>query len=375
MSENFADQVPVVSPGTQPPIPADNGGTMAIVEAQQRTAEIQAAVTVAKHMPRKVVEALNELEQACKRPSLAKKAAYNYSRGGASITGPSIHLLKTIASFWGNMRFGWEEVERKPGKSVVKAWAWDLEKNNYHELTFTVKHWRETRGGGYELKGERDIYELCANMASRRVRACLESVIPSYVIQEAYDLCAQTLVGNSDKPLVDRLRNAVKAFEEFGVTQAQVEDFIGRPADKMLKPDLVQLHQVFETIKAGEQEIDHFFEPEQAPEPAEDKSKQKTKPKGQGKKKKAPEDKEAPPKGPALASTSQWDQITVALKECDAPGHFKRDMADILDALNEGLDEGGLLPATADALIEALTQEPAANVEMVEKAINKHFGG
>lgn len=41
----------------------------------------------------------------------------------------------------------------------------------YISRQFELKHWRTTKNGGYKLTDDRDIYELEANMASRRIRA------------------------------------------------------------------------------------------------------------------------------------------------------------------------------------------------------------
>ena len=43
------------------------------------------------------------------------------------------------------------------------AYAWDLESGYYDERQFQVRHWRDTKKGGYAIKEERDIYELVAN--------------------------------------------------------------------------------------------------------------------------------------------------------------------------------------------------------------------
>ena len=126
------------------------------------TQEIQAALVIAQRFPRDEVRVKSRILEACKRKDLAEVSEYEYSRGGTKITGPTVDLLRAIANRWGNIRYGWTEVERRDGQSMVRCFAWDMQSNGQAERTFSVKHWRDTQGGGYELKDERDIYELLA---------------------------------------------------------------------------------------------------------------------------------------------------------------------------------------------------------------------
>lgn len=57
------------------------------------------------------------------------------------------------------MEAGVKELSRSNGVSECLAYAWDYETNYRDVRTFTVRHWRDTREGGYALKDERDIYE------------------------------------------------------------------------------------------------------------------------------------------------------------------------------------------------------------------------
>lgn len=50
---------------------------------------------------------------------------------------------------------------------------------------FQVRHWRDTKSGGYALKDSRDIYEKVANDGARRLRACILAVIPADVVETA----------------------------------------------------------------------------------------------------------------------------------------------------------------------------------------------
>jgi hypothetical protein len=50
--------------------------------------------------------------------------------------------------------------------------------------------------GGYQLKDERDIYELMANQSQRRVRAAILEIIPGDIIEDAVSECEKTMKAN-----------------------------------------------------------------------------------------------------------------------------------------------------------------------------------
>lgn len=254
-----------------PQLFADRSGEiMAMNDAAavaRATQEIQAALVVAKRFPRDEVKARAKILLACSRIGLAGLAEYEYSRGGTKITGPTIDLLRAIASRWGNIRWGWTETDRRVdqggvGMSSVRCWAWDMESNSPAERTFFQRHWRDTQGGGYQLEDDRDIYELIANQAARRVRACLEEVIDSDIVQDAIDKCRETLrKGAGSVPLIDRVVNMVAAFAEFGVTKDQVELRLGNKCESCSENQLASLRRIWKSLKDGVGQPADFFKP------------------------------------------------------------------------------------------------------------------
>jgi hypothetical protein len=220
-----------------------------------------------KRFTRNDIQAKARIIQACQRKDLAEVSEYEYSRGGTRITGPTIDLLRAIANRWGNLRYGWTEVERREGASSVRCFAWDLQSNSQAERTFTVKHWRDTQGGGYAITDERDIYELMANMAARRVRACLEEVIDSDIVMAAIDQCHKTMRDGEKTPIADRAAGIVVAFTEFGVTQAMIETRLGNSMTAVSENQIASLRRIFKSLKDGVGKREDFFKGEtSAPE-------------------------------------------------------------------------------------------------------------
>ena len=197
------------------------------VEQQRAIAEVQGAIISAKKFPRDVVGAIERIKVACQRPTLAAQALYSYGKGGSEVTGPSIRLMEAVAQNYGNISCGVIELARANGSSECLAYAWDMETNFRDEKKFTVRHWRDTKSGGYPLKDERDIYELIANMGARRKRACLMAVIPGDVVEDAATQCDETLRAKV-QITPERIKSMAEAFAAFSVTSEQLEKRIQR---------------------------------------------------------------------------------------------------------------------------------------------------
>lgn len=102
--------------------------------------EVQVAMLAAKKFPRDQVVAYNNIMRACQRRKLAESSMYEFPRGNEKITGPSIRLAEAIAQNWGNIDFGFMELEQRNGASQVMAYAWDLETNSRQTKLFSVPH-------------------------------------------------------------------------------------------------------------------------------------------------------------------------------------------------------------------------------------------
>lgn len=262
--------------------------------------EVQAAMVVAKKFPRDEIEAYNRIMRACQRKSLAEQSCYEYPRGGQKVTGPSIRLAEALAQNWGNLDYGIIELEQKEGESQVMAYAWDLETNTRQTKIFSVPHIRSTRTGNKALTDPRDIYEMVANQGARRLRACILGVIPGDVIDKAVEQCELTMRSNNVGPLIDRVRDMIRAFEPFGVTQEMIEKTIGCNSEAFSENDLVRLRKIGKSLRDGMAHKEDYFEVKpteksvfetDAANPKEDKKKDAKEPKQEDKKEENQENK------------------------------------------------------------------------------------
>lgn len=240
-------------------IPAASQATN--IEAARAIAEVQAMFMVAKANPRDEGLAMKRAMQACGEWSVASRAFFSFPRGGEAVTGESIVLATELARCWGNVDYGIMELARDDvaGHTEMLAFARDLETNTRSSQTFIVPHSRDTRSGRKALTDMRDIYENNANNGARRLRECIFRVLPSYVKNAAADRCREVLErGQGDKPLPQRIAEAIQAFSAIGVNEQRLIAKHG-PTDGWTGVEIANLEIAFRSIKRGETTADEAF--------------------------------------------------------------------------------------------------------------------
>lgn len=236
-----------------------NEGAVAI-ESSRAVAEAQGKLVIAKRFPRDPEQAYAKAIQACRRKSLAERAFYKFPRGKETVEGPTIRFAEELARCWGNVDYGIKELSQMGGRSEMQAYAWDLETNTMSAQTFTNPHKREVKGTMQSLTSLRDIYEVNANNAARRLRARILAILPNYLVEDAIAECKRTLLGKTDEPLIDRVRKMIVAFEKFGVTQEMIEIRLGRKVNTMNADDLVDYTGIYNSLKDGMSKVSDWFE-------------------------------------------------------------------------------------------------------------------
>lgn len=253
--------VPVMSNGVAAQLDRINQGTVAI-EASRAIAEAQGKLVIAKRFPRDEVAAYAKAMEACQRPKMAEKAFYAFPRGGQTVEGATIRFAEELARCWGNIDYGIKELSQDDGKSEMQAYAWDLETNAQSVQNFTNPHQREQGKKMVTLTSQRDIYENNANMATRRLRARILAILPSWFVEDCIAECKKTLAGQNDTPLVDRVKKMVVQFAKLGVTQEQIEHRLKRKIDTMNADDFTEYIGIYNAIKQNESRISDWFETE-----------------------------------------------------------------------------------------------------------------
>lgn len=253
------------------------------VEQARAMAEVHAAMLIAREMPRSLQTAIADMQQSCSQMALAQRSSFRFPRGGQTVSGPSVYLARELARCWGNIQFGITELRRDDdyGQSEMQAWAWDVQANTRSSSTFIVPHKRDTKDGAKSITDMRDIYENNANNGARRLREAIFSVLPDWFVEQAKELCAQTLRDGGGVPLPQRIAKAIKAFESFGVTQEQLVQKVGRSTDKWNEYDVAQLTVTYTSLTRGEVAVADEFPEERVTAAEVTASTRKAKPKAQ----------------------------------------------------------------------------------------------
>lgn len=249
----------VVQAGNSLPTEKINQGTVAI-EASRAVAEAQGKLLIAKKFPRNETEAFAKAIQSCQRPGLASKAFYSYPRGKETVTGVTIRFAEELARCYGNLDYGIKELSNSNGQSEMQAYCWDLETNTMSLQNFTNKHIRESKYGNTELKSQRDIYELNANMGARRLRSRILAILPPDLVEECIQECRRTLAGDNSTPIIDRINKMVVAFQKIGVSKEQLEKRLNHTVESVTEEELVELTGIYNGIRTKETKVSEWFE-------------------------------------------------------------------------------------------------------------------
>lgn len=239
---------------------------MVEIEKSRAVQEVQAKLVIAKKFPRDETECYTRIVKSCGRYSLAEQAIYSLPISGKTMQGPSIRLAEEIARNWKNISFGWRVIDRSNGRSKCVAFCWDQETNTTSELEFEVEHWIEVGKAGAKtrkvISDPIEIDRLEASRAARKVRNCILNVVPGDVVEGAVKAVRETLrKGEGNKTLVDRIREAVVAFEFFGVSQEMIEVKLGHKLDPSLTTvdEIVELQAIYKSLVDKQAKRSDYF--------------------------------------------------------------------------------------------------------------------
>ena len=225
--------------------------------------EVEGAIIAAKRFPRNEDFALNRIRVACSRSRLAESAIYQYPRGGTTVDGPSIRLAETLALCWGNIQKGVRELSSDEEKTKYEAYAYDIETNVRASRVFTVRHGRYTRSGGFKkVDDPRDIYEVVASHAARRLRACILEIIPQDIVEEALEFCEQTLEKIYAKEPIEGRRDKMFAFfkDKYRIPQEVVAKRFQKNPGALNVHDLLELKKIARSLEDGMSRASDWFE-------------------------------------------------------------------------------------------------------------------
>lgn len=231
--------------------------------------ELEAMVSRAESRPRDEFMALEKMRTAARRPAFAEAAIYAFPRGGQTISGPSIALLRPLAIYWKNVRFGWRILHDDDESVTLQGFAHDIESNVVRTQEARVKKLvqRKNKATGkteWTKPDERDLRELLGRHGSVLERNCLLGVIPPDIVDDVVQTCAKTqgdiASGQLKASREDTIRAIVLTFAELGVTKDMLESKIQHPVATITSDEIVALRGRYKAIKDGMTSVDEHFE-------------------------------------------------------------------------------------------------------------------
>ena len=240
--------------------------SVALSEAETRAKyAVFALYEAAMRWPRDEQEARRKIMNECTRQSLAQSAQYIFPRGDAQVSGPSIHLMQTIARNWGNCDFGWEEIgyDEANNSVMIRAWAEDRQTRVFRSLKKSIKMQKMLKGGNVKmLLDERDRMEHVASYAMRYVRSCIQSIIPIDLIEEAMFKCDDTLKGKEGTAIAIRIEKMADAFMSIAVTTKMIETRLRHKMETCNETELLELGRIYNTLRDDMGKTEDYFPPE-----------------------------------------------------------------------------------------------------------------
>lgn len=330
-----------------------------LAEQQRARSEIEAALTIAAARPRDEKEALDRVLTSCQRQGVAEEAEYEYSRGGTAITGPTIKLLELVAQHWGNLEFGFRELARypgiggQPGESVVEAFAWDLQSNTRRKVSFTVQHAMKAGGRTKTLTDPRDVYEYIANQAQRRVRTCLENIIPRDIVDTACDQCRETL-RTKIQITPETIGKLLDGFAKYGVSKEAIEARLQRRIDTITPAQMVQFRRIYASLRDGMSKPEDWFsiQEQEVPKTVMDKAKDALRKKQEPK----PEPPKTEPEPPTPPQEAEPESPTVTDQSFPM-------LDDYAAAIQSEAADGKLTPEQIEKYRKMVASEPYVTEE------------
>lgn len=146
---------------------------------------MKARMIVAFKQPRDLAKIEHSLSIVLSGKKTIEEAMYSVPRKGGSITGPSIKLVKDIAGLYGHLAYGVRKISSDKKGVDGLAFCLDLQKNISEDKEFRVEY----PSWVLNMKNpEEDKYKSYMSAGAKRERACIERIIPSFIMNKAIEI-------------------------------------------------------------------------------------------------------------------------------------------------------------------------------------------
>lgn len=297
-------------------------------------AEIDQQISTAKKYPRSIKRFTDEATaMVTLNESIARQCIYALPRDGKVVEGASARFAEIIASAWGNCRAGARVVNESGEFITAQGVFHDLERNV--AITYEVQR-RITNKSGKRFSA--DMIGVTGNAASSiALRNAILKGVPKAFWEHMYQH-ARAVVAGDVRTLATKRAEAIKQFQIYGVSEAQILAKLGREgvADIGLD-DLVVLFGMLTAIRDGDTTPEQAFAVDGEAPSGGPKAKAKEAPPAatsHGAETAPPAtDASAPPK-PASAAQIKFIQTKAAAAEISDADIFKKFGIETLDGIN-----------------------------------------
>lgn len=240
----------------------------AIAAAETAKQKIQAAYIMARANPRNVLQARQNILNACKRPRFAENAEYSRPQGNTKITGPTIRLAEHCLREWGNIDSDIAVVYDDVKIRRIKIVLTDLQTGSAFskEVSISKTVERKNSQGRIVISERLNSYnevvyvvqatddELAtkeAAMISKAIRNEGLRLIPSDIIEEALEIAAATRKSAINTDPTAHAEKMVESFAGIGVKVNQLEEYMKCAIDECSPLQIDELKQMYKSIKDG----------------------------------------------------------------------------------------------------------------------------
>lgn len=241
----------------------------AVAAVARETAEVQAALTIAKKFPRDESACYAKVIKAFQRPGVATNARYSFPRGkgGQRVSGPSVDCARELARIWGNIRYGVQVVSSQDGEIQLEGYAWDMETGARAVAQDRFAKLIQRKVGDKTVwvePDERDARELIFRRGAILVRNAILSIIPSDITDAAEATAIETMrkseAGKLEKSREETVRELVLAFDRIGVSVDMLSRRLGHEVSLITADEMVELRAMWKSINDGNSKRTEYFE-------------------------------------------------------------------------------------------------------------------
>jgi len=248
------------------------GETTQTALAAAAQATVNARYIMAMQRPRSWDDVRVRILNECKRRGFAEVARYAKPIGQDKSKwprGPSIRFAEACLRYAGNLGVETVTAYEDRSKRMLRVTASDYETNAHVSHDITIEKTVERRNAKDRvIVGERansygdkvyiveatedDLLNKQNAAVSKAARNGILRLIPGDIVEEAMSAVTQTLNAEATKDPAGEKKRVCDAFATLGVMPKDLADYLGHSLDAVQPAELVDLREIFATMRDGE---------------------------------------------------------------------------------------------------------------------------